>query len=109
MTRSPRQHKIGDQMYAHVNVWRLNAAGDSSSTAAAQEIADHLNQQPGFRSYTLIRTGEREVVAVTVFDTAEQFDAATRAVAGLVARRVDPLVTGPPERRAGKVIYAIAA
>jgi heme-degrading monooxygenase HmoA len=96
-------------MYAHVNVWHLNAAGDSPSSAAAQELAGRLSTQPGFRSYTLIRTGEHEVVAVTVFDSAEQLASALEQVADVVRRRIDPLAAGPPERRRGHVVYTLAA
>jgi heme-degrading monooxygenase HmoA len=96
-------------MYAHVNIWHLNEAGDSPSDAAAQELAARLSAQPGFRSYTLIRTGEREVVAVTIFDSAGQLTAALEQAAGLVRERIDPLAAGPPERRRGEVVYMVTA
>ena len=54
-------------MYAHVNISRLSGAGATSDDTAARELAGRLPSQPGFRSYTLVRTGEREVVAITVF------------------------------------------
>ena len=49
-------------MHAHVNIWRLNEAGASADDAIARAVAGRLAAQPGFRSYTLVRTGEREVV-----------------------------------------------
>jgi heme-degrading monooxygenase HmoA len=95
-------------MHAHVNVWRLNEAGGSGDDAVARQVAERLAAQPGFRSYTLIRTGEREVVAVTVFDSADELEAAARAAAELVEERVHPLAAGAPERRRGEVVFHLA-
>jgi heme-degrading monooxygenase HmoA len=92
-------------MYAHVNIWRMNAASASYDDAAAREIAARLGEQPGFRSYTLIRTGEREVAAVTVFDTEEQLHSALESVADFIKQRILPLAVDLPERRRGRVIF----
>jgi hypothetical protein len=92
-------------MYAHVNIRRLSTAGLSADDTAARELAARLGEQPGFRSYTLIRTGEREVVAVTMFESEGQLEAALGAVADLVRSRVAPLVEGEPERRRGEVLH----
>src|ERR1041385_6888888 len=48
-------------MYAHVNVWRLNNEGAAWTDDAAREIGAALQVQPGFRAYTLVRTGEWEM------------------------------------------------
>jgi heme-degrading monooxygenase HmoA len=95
----------GGAMHAHVNIWQLNDAGRSGDDAVAREVSERLAAQPGFRSYTLIRTGEREVVAVTVFDSASQLEAATRSAAEIVERKVHPLAAGAPERRHGEVVH----
>jgi heme-degrading monooxygenase HmoA len=92
-------------MYAHVNIWSLTAAGASSDDTAASDVAARLREQRGFRSYTAIRTGEREMVVVTVFDSEEELEAAIESVAALVRRRVSPLAAGAPERRGGEVLY----
>jgi heme-degrading monooxygenase HmoA len=92
-------------MYAHVNIWRLNEQGGTTDDTAAREIGAALSKQPGFRSYTLVRTGEREVVAIILFDTADHLDAATGALADFVRARVGPLAAGAPERRRGDVVY----
>ena len=96
-------------MHAHVNIWRLNETGAPRDDAVAREVAERLAAQPGFRSYTLIRTGEREVVAVTLFDSADELEAAARAVAALVEERVHPLAAGAAERRRGEVVFHRAA
>lgn len=97
------------QPYAHVNVWRLNEAGASWDDTAAREMAAALSAQPGFRSYALIRTHEWEVVAVTIFDSQADLEAALRAVRATVDALVKPLTERPPERRAGVVVYHAAA
>lgn len=96
-------------MFAHVNIWRLNEAGSSTNDTAAREIGGQLARQEGFRSYTVVRTGEREVVAVTVFDTEDHLQLALRALAGFVHERVAPLAQGEPERRRGDVLYHTTA
>jgi heme-degrading monooxygenase HmoA len=96
-------------MFAHVNIWPLNEAGSSTDDTAAREIGSQLAQHEGFRCYTVVRTGEREVVAVTVFDTEEHLQLATQALAGFVHERVAPLAMGEPERRRGDVLYHTTA
>jgi heme-degrading monooxygenase HmoA len=92
-------------VYAHVNIWHLNEAGESTSTAAAHTIANRLREQPGFRSYAFIRTGPREVVVVTIFETQAQLEDAIAAVAQVAHQRISPLAAGAPERRQGEVAY----
>jgi heme-degrading monooxygenase HmoA len=96
-------------MFAHVNIWRLNEAGSSTDDTAAREIGSQLAQQEGFRSYTVVRTGEHEVVAVTVFDTEDHLRQATQALAGFVHERLAPLALGEPDRRRGDVLYHTTA
>ncbi|HEY3079808.1 MAG TPA: hypothetical protein VGM69_07850 [Chloroflexota bacterium] len=96
-------------MYAHVNIWRLNEAGESTSTAAAHTIANRLREQPGFRSYAFIRTGPREVTVVTIFETQSQLEGAVATIADLARQRISPLAAGEPERRHGEVAYYLSA
>ncbi len=92
-------------MFAHVNIWRLSEAGASTDDTAAREIGTRLSQENGFRFYTLIRTGEREVVAVTVFDTEDHLNFATANLAAFVHERLAPLAAADPQRRRGDVLY----
>ena len=94
-------------MYAHVNIWRLSQAGQTDDDQAAGEIATLLGGQPGFRSYTLVRTGEREVVVVTVFDSEAQLERAVEEIGQQVHQRIGSLVEGSPERRDGEVVYQL--
>jgi quinol monooxygenase YgiN len=92
-------------MYAHVNFWMMNPDGATSNNLTAREMAARLSEQPGFVSYSLIRTGEREVVAVTIFESKDQLETALNTVADFVHERVQPLAAGEPERHAGAVLY----
>ena len=95
-------------MYAHVNVWRLTDRGAAWKDDAVRTVAAALRLQPGFRSYTLVRSGEWEVVAITVFDSRAELDAALAAIAPLVREAVTPLAEGVLERRAGTVLFHVA-
>ena len=96
-------------MYAHLNVWRLNEQGESSDDSVAREVALRLSAQPGFRSYTLVRTGEREVAALTVFDSREHLETALLAIADIREQRIIDLTTGSPQRREGPVVHHSSA
>jgi HSP20 family protein len=95
----------GEAAYAHVNIWRLGPDDDPEDHSAASLVGQRLRVQRGFRSYTVIRTGPREVVAVTVFDSEMALQAALQAVGDLVRERVHPLAAGRPERREGPVLH----
>jgi heme-degrading monooxygenase HmoA len=95
--------------YAHINRWSLNDGGAVPNGDAARVIAGELERQPGFVSYALVRTGAREVVAVTIFETEAQLRRAMDTVAPLVRRHVLPLATARPERREGAVLHYRAA
>jgi heme-degrading monooxygenase HmoA len=92
-------------MFAHVNIWRLTEAGSSTDDTAAREIGTRLSQENGFHSYTVVRTGEREVVAITIFDSEQHLEAAVSNAAEFVHARVAPFTQLGPERRRGDVLY----
>jgi len=91
-------------MHAHINIWQTNEAGQSSSDGVARDVAEGLRQQPGFHSYTLVRTGDREVVAITLFETPAQLHSAIESVSDLTQSNIQHLSAGKPESRAGDVI-----
>ena len=91
-------------MIAHINVWTMNENGASSNNQTGVEMGERLRDQPGFVSYTLARTGEAEMVAVTVFQSEPQMQAALEKVGDFVRERVRPLASGDPERRQGDVL-----
>ena len=92
-------------MHAHINIWQLNDAGQSSSDGLAREVAERLREQPGFDSYTLVRTGDQEVVAITIFETPAQLHSALEAVRDLTHGNIQNVSVGKPETRAGDVIF----
>jgi heme-degrading monooxygenase HmoA len=96
-------------MFAHTNIWRLTDAGSSTDDTAAREIGTRLAQENGFHSYTLVRTGEKEVVAITIFDSEEHLEEAMSDAAEFVLPRVPPYTQLGPERRRGDVLYHTSA
>jgi len=96
-------------MYAHVNVWRLTDEGAAWKHDVASVIGAALRTQPGFRSYTLVRTGEWELVVITAFASHAELDAAVAAVTPLVREMVEPLTEGVIERREGPVLFNLAS
>jgi heme-degrading monooxygenase HmoA len=92
-------------MHAHVNIWHSTDAGESSSDESAKEMAAVLSQQSGFHSYTLVRSGEREFIAITLFETNAQLHAALQAAEPVVRTRVDRLTAGPPAHHQGDVLF----
>jgi len=91
-------------MHAHINIWRLSDAGDSSADTVSRDMAQQLREQPGFHSYTLVRTDDQEVVAVTLFETPTQLHAAMEALDNKTRSNMQHTVSGPPNHRAGEVI-----
>ena len=95
-------------VHAHVNIWMMNDRGATWDDTSARAVAAALRDQPGFRSYTLVRSGEWQVIAVTVFESEAALNAAMEAVAPLVHERVAPLATEPPARYGGPVLHHLA-
>lgn len=92
-------------MHAHINIWQTSEAGESSSDTTSREVADRLREQPGFHAYTLVRTGDSEVVAITLFETAAQLHSAIEAISDITQSNIQNLSSGKPVSRAGDVIY----
>jgi heme-degrading monooxygenase HmoA len=106
VSSGPSPHWKGTiRMHAHINIWQMNEAGQSSSDSIAREVAQRLRSQPGFHAYTLVRTSDREVVAITLFETAAQLHTAIEAVSDLAQSNIHQVASGTPETRAGDVIY----
>src|SRR5687767_9204839 len=92
-------------MDAHVKLWNLNSPCASYDDAAVRELVARLRQQPGFRSFTVLHTDQRELAAVAVFETTEQL----ARVASLLSRTVAPSAARSPDRRRGDVLLKTTA
>lgn len=92
-------------MHAHINIWQMSDAGQSSSDNVARAVAEQLRTQPGFHSYTLVRTGDSEFVAITLFETNAQLHSAIEALGNRAQSNIHQLAAGKPETRAGDVVY----
>jgi heme-degrading monooxygenase HmoA len=94
-------------MHAHINIWRMSDAGDSGSDRIASQIAETLRQQPGFHSYSFVRTGDGEFIAVTMFETNAQLHAALEQIDEQVLRNLHQIAAGAPEQHAGDVLVHV--
>lgn len=92
-------------MHAHVNIWKLNDAGNSGSDRISREMAEALRQQPGFHSYSVVRTDDQEVVVITMFESAAQLHAALESVGGQLRENIEHVSSGRPETRNGDVLF----
>jgi|SRR5215212_10140055 len=92
-------------MDAHVKLWNVNSPSASYDDVAVSDLAARLRQQPGFRSFTVLHTDQRELAAVAVFETAEQL----ARVASLLDCTVAPSAARSPDRRCGDVLLKATA
>ena len=92
-------------MDAHVKLWNVNSPSASYDDAAVRDLAARLRQQPGFRSFTVLHTDQRELAAVAVFETTEQL----AHVAALLNCTVAPSSARDPDRRRGDVLLKATA
>jgi heme-degrading monooxygenase HmoA len=91
-------------MHAHINIWRLTDAGASSNTNIARGVAARLREQPGFHSYSVVRTGERELIVITMFETDAQLHAALQEIDGRTLENIHHVTAGEPSHHVGDVI-----
>ena len=92
-------------MDAHVKLWNVNSPSAAYDDVAVRDLAARLRQQPGFRSFTVLHTDQRELAAVAVFETAEQL----ASVAPLLDCTVAPAAARSPDRRRGDVLLKATA
>ena len=92
-------------MDAHVKLWNVNSPSASYDDAAVSDLAARLRQQPGFRSFTVLHTDQRELAAVAVFETPEQL----ARVASLLDCALAPSAARSPDRRRGDVLLKATA
>jgi len=66
--------------YARAAIFRFKTGADVEEVVRrVRERASGLRQQPGFVSYTAIRTGDREAIALTLWDTEPQAEQGARS------------------------------
>lgn len=92
-------------MDAHVKLWNVSSPSASYDDVAVRHLAARLCQQPGFRSFTVLHTDQRELAAVVVFETTEQL----ARVAWLLDCTVAPSAARSPDRRRGDVLLKATA
>src|SRR5690349_21537497 len=78
---------------------------DEVLTKGREELIPLNKQQPGFRSYFLIRTGPNTAVSVTSWESKEQADEATERLSAWVRREMGPSLE-KAENHVGEVIIS---
>ena len=96
-------------MHVVVNTLTFAAPPDPALFADAErQIGAALRSTPGFRSLTVVATGETEVVLLIAGDDAEAVDRiATDVGSPWMREHVVPLLAAPPDRRVGPALAAI--
>jgi hypothetical protein len=92
-------------MDAHVKLWNVNSPSAAYDDVEVCALAARLRQQPGFRSFTVLHTDQRELAAVVVFENSEQL----ARVASLLDCTVAPSAARSPDRRRGDVLLKSTA
>jgi len=94
-----------------VNTLTFSAPVDRRLFARAEaDLAGALRAVTGFRSLTIVATGEREVVLLIGGDDAEAVDRiATEVGSPWMREHVLPLLAAPPDRKVGEVLARVEA
>ena len=74
-------------MHGRMATYKYTGDADELAQRAEEGMLPILESQPGFRAYSLAATGD-EVVSLSVWDTAEQAEAANAAAASWVAENI---------------------
>ncbi|HEY7908185.1 MAG TPA: antibiotic biosynthesis monooxygenase family protein [Thermomicrobiales bacterium] len=78
---------------------------DAVLDRAEKELVPMMQEQPGFRRYTLVRTGPDTVVSLTGWETKEQAEAAAQQLSGWVREVMGPSLTSVENHIAEVVTY----
>jgi hypothetical protein len=68
-----------------------------------------LDSAPGFRAYYALRASDTEVVIFHAWDRRDQAEAASARLGELSEQVLGAYLAGPPDVRAGEVLFARAA
>lgn len=78
---------------------------DAVLDRAQRELVPMMQEQPGFRRYTLVRTGPDTVVSLTGWEAKEQAEAAAQRLSGWVREVMGPSLTAVENHIAEVVTY----
>jgi hypothetical protein len=73
-----------------------------------QDVPPIARESPGFRGVYFARPSDDEVMAVWLWDSAADWEAALARFGPLLQEYVVPHLAGPPERVGGEVVVQVA-
>ncbi|MDQ2786541.1 MAG: antibiotic biosynthesis monooxygenase [Chloroflexota bacterium] len=77
--------------YARIGMYTVKPGTlDAILTKAEAELVPQTRQQPGFRRYFSVRTGEDSLVSVTIWEDKEQAEQAAERLSGWVRAEMGP-------------------
>jgi heme-degrading monooxygenase HmoA len=92
-------------MIVVVTRWHLTRPpSQDEARRVEREFLPLISGQSGFRHYFLARAAEQEAVAVSVWDSREQAEAAFSKTNAWVQQTFGPIVAAPPGRTFAEVI-----
>ena len=96
-------------MHLNVRTYRVGTGSiDELMHRVDRDFAEAMAQEPGFIAYQAIRTGERTVASVTVFDDAEQAKASNELAAQWIAENLRDFEIESMGRFGGEVMVSRA-
>jgi hypothetical protein len=93
----------------HATITRYDGIDQSRTDELVKNVGEKLvpslSKMPGFKSYSLIETGNGVMSSIGVFDTPAQADESTRVAATWVrAEHLETALPNPPKITDGEVI-----
>ena len=93
-------------MYCRVNHIQFDASKEQEIKEMLESKRDAMMALPGIQSLCTIVTGEGEITSFAVYDTKENFDAATPEV-GKIMGGFAAYFTAPPVGKEGPTIFYV--
>ena len=93
-------------MYCRVNHIQFDAAKEQEIKEMLESKRDEMMALPGIQLLCTIVTGEGEITSFAVYDTKENFDAATPEV-GKIMGGFAAYFTAPPVGKEGPTIFYV--
>lgn len=96
--------KGGSALYGSIVTWQFKPGTyDQVSSEIRERFVPALTQQPGFRSLSIIRTGEDAVTTIIVYDSQEHAESSFPLMATMVRERIGSQIADM-QRSAGEVV-----
>jgi hypothetical protein len=99
-------------VFVNVGRFRFRPLGEDEKQRMARvierDIAPAVRASPGFRGVYFVRPGDDEMMAVWLWDSAADWEAALAKMGPLLQEHFVPHFAQPPERVGGEVVAQVA-